>query len=85
MLRYKKNPPVNEGRWGRHKLDSDHRALVRKRSDTLGRGSVPQLYLTLAFELEHCSFNNRKEAIPSAPEANVRPSIERESTVTELE
>ena len=80
-----KNSPVNEGRWGGHKLDSDHRALVRKRSDTLGRGSVPQLHLTLAFELEHCSFNNRKEAIPSAPEANVRPSIERESTVTELE
>ena len=47
-----KKSPVNEGGWGRHKLDSDHRALVRKRSDTLCRGSVPQLHLTLAFELE---------------------------------
>ena len=45
------NPPVNEGRWGRHELHSDHSALVRKRSDTLGRGSVPQLHLTLVDEL----------------------------------
>ena len=52
IVKIKEKSPVNEGRWGRHKLDSDHRALVRKRSDTLGRGSVPQLHLTLAFELQ---------------------------------
>ena len=45
-----KNSPVNERRWGRHKLYSDYCALVRKRSDTLGRGSVPQLHFTLTFE-----------------------------------
>ena len=46
MSKRYKNSPVNEGRWGGHELDSDHCALVRKSSDTLGRGSVPQFDLT---------------------------------------